>query len=526
MIISRFLLAALAAGVVAGSKAVAQANQSVPGADLFTNRTVLRLRIEIAASDVEELRHDGRKDVRATVREGEVAYSNVGVHLKGSTGSFRSVDNKPALTLNFGKFAPGQTFHGLARIHLNNSVEDPSYLHELLGGELFRGAGVPAPRVGHALVELNGRKLGLYVLKEGFTADFLSLHFRKTNGNLYDTGPGHDVNELLQHDSGDGPDDGADLKSLADAAHDPDLGKRWQRLGQLLDLDRFLSFMAMEVMAGHRDGYCLAKNNFRLYFDPESGRFVFLPHGMDILFGRADLPLRLQMAGLVARSVMEVPEGRRLYRERAGVLFTNVFKPGALSRRVDEVVARLQPALDSAAARDLGKQATLLKERIAARATGLAKQLSVPELRPLEFQNDIATPGGWHPMHPPERGKIDQASAPDGRAALHIQAGPITFATWRARVLLKTGRYRFEGSARTDGVKPLPSGQNHGAALRALAETTRPSARLNGDAPWTKLAVEFKVTATEEEVELIGELRASQGQAWFDLDSLKVVRLP
>ena len=36
---------------------------------------------------------------------------------------------------------------------------------------------------------------------------------------------------------------------------------------------------------GHRDGYCLARNNFRVYHDVDSGRFVFFPHGMDVLFG-------------------------------------------------------------------------------------------------------------------------------------------------------------------------------------------------------------------------------------------------
>jgi hypothetical protein len=514
----------LAAAVIGCFTAISICAQA--GTELFTNGEVRRIRIEIASEGLADLRGDPRKFVRATVSDGGLTISNVGVHLKGSTGSFRAMDDKPALTLSFGKFSPGQSFHGLSKIHLNNSVEDPSYLHELLGSELFRAAGVPTPRVAHALVELNGRKLGLYVLKEGFTEEFLALHFRRTNGNLYDTGPGHDVNEALTRDSGHGPDDRADLKALADAAQEPEFGKRWQRLGQLLDLDRLLSFMAMEVMAGHRDGYCLAKNNFRLYFDPESGRFVFLPHGMDNLFGRADLPIRPLMAGLVARSVMEIPEGRRFYRERLGLLFTNVFKPEALARRVDEAVARLQPALDSVAARELGKQAALLKQRITARAAWLAKQLSQPEIKPFQFADGIANPTGWRPVDLAAQSKLDQTKASDGRAALRIESSSVAASSWRAKVLLKKGRYRFEGSARTTGVKPLPFGKNHGAALRSSERTLQPSARLSGDSSWTKLAMDFEVTETEAEVELICELRASGGSAWFDTESLRLVRLP
>ena len=69
-----------------------------------------------------------RPRVKAIVREGGVIYTNVEVHLKGSAGSFRSVDDNPGLTLNFEKSAPGQTFHGYRKISLNNSVQDKSFL--------------------------------------------------------------------------------------------------------------------------------------------------------------------------------------------------------------------------------------------------------------------------------------------------------------------------------------------------------------------------------------------------------------
>src|SRR5438046_2663916 len=128
---------------------------------------------------------------------------------------YHPVDGKPSLTLSFDKFVPGQRFHGLSKIHLNNSVEDPSYLHECLGAELFGAAGVPAPRVAHALVELNGRKLGLYLLKEGFTQEFLGQYFHRTDGNLYENDPSREEPGRMRRDSGRGPDDRADLKILA-----------------------------------------------------------------------------------------------------------------------------------------------------------------------------------------------------------------------------------------------------------------------------------------------------------------------
>ena len=49
--------------------------------------------------------------------------------------------------------------------------------------------------------------------------------------------------------------------------------------------------------------------------------------------------------------------------------------------------------------------------------------------------------------------------------------------------------------------------------------------RLVGSQPWKRGAVTFEITNRLQEVDLMCELRASQGQAWFDLDSLRVVRV-
>ncbi|HAV61723.1 MAG TPA: hypothetical protein DCY13_05080, partial [Verrucomicrobiales bacterium] len=84
-------------------------------------------RFEILLSDqaLDALRVEPKEYVKATIREGGVLYTNVALKLKGARGSFRHVDDKPAFTLNFDKFADGQEFHGFDKLHLNNSVQDP-----------------------------------------------------------------------------------------------------------------------------------------------------------------------------------------------------------------------------------------------------------------------------------------------------------------------------------------------------------------------------------------------------------------
>src|SRR5258706_14055521 len=127
----------------------------------FASGAIPHLRIEIAATNLIKLRANARAYVRATVRDATTVYPDVGVHLKGAAGSFRAVDaDKPAFTLNFDKFTGHQNFHGMHKVALNNSVQDPTYMTEALCSDLFLAAGVPTPRTTPARVTLTGTDLG------------------------------------------------------------------------------------------------------------------------------------------------------------------------------------------------------------------------------------------------------------------------------------------------------------------------------------------------------------------------------
>ncbi len=497
----------------------------LPGADLFQDGPPRRISIEIQPAGLASLRHKPRRWVRAKVTEASVVYPDVGLHLKGSSGSFRAVDDKPALTLDFSHFKNGQRFHGLRRIHLNNSVEDPSYLNEELGGELFRKAGVPAPRVSHAVVTLNERRLGLYVLIEGFTEDFLSCYFKSISGDLYEPRPGHDVGRFLHRNPVRALRRGkADFKALAEAACDPDLARRWRRLSAALDMGEFIRFMALEVMLCQGDGYCLSGNNYRVYEDLDHRKILFFPHGMDRLFGMADLPWQPRMSGLVARAVMGTPEGRRRYRSCFQQLLTNVFDCQTLSNRVTRLVSELAPALTHAEARGLEKAGSLLQARLALRKRHLESELVRSDAALPQFANGIAHLAGWRKAAQPVVGAMSEGKYSDGTPALEIVAREMTSADWRTKVVLAPGRYRFEGRVRVAGVKPLPFAAHSGARLR-VGGSRRWSAELTGDSGWQLLEVEFDVERPRTEVELLCELRASGGNAWFDSRSLQVRRM-
>lgn len=137
---------------------------------------------------------------------------------------------------------------------------------------------------------INGRDLGLYVLSEGFGKSFLKRYFKNVSGNLYDGGFTQEVTSRLNTNSGDRPDDRSDLRRLANAANEPDPAKRWAQLNRLLDMDRFISFLAMEIMTCHWDEYAMNRNNYRLFHDLETDRMIFIPHGTDQMFAAPSVP--------------------------------------------------------------------------------------------------------------------------------------------------------------------------------------------------------------------------------------------
>ena len=198
-------------------------------ADLFAGRTVLRIAIDIPPDGMRVLSDssDGpnRASARARVREGGRVYTNVAIHLKGGAGSFRPIDDDPGFTLNFEKFAPGQSFHGLKKLSLNNAVQDPSFLNDKICRELFNAAGSPTPQAGFTTVRLNGRDLGIHILTEGFNKQFLRHYFTNVSGNLYQTHGNQEITQPLDVNSGDDPKNDSGLRALGERG--TRRGSRW-----------------------------------------------------------------------------------------------------------------------------------------------------------------------------------------------------------------------------------------------------------------------------------------------------------
>lgn len=303
---------------------------------LFGPDRIASVELEVSPAGFHQLQIEPRRYVPALVRVDGQEFSHAQVHLKGH-GSFRPITDKPNLMVRLDSGTLGKKAFGHKRLLLDNSSQDPSWLRWKLASELFLKIGLPAARVNFAALRLNGRDLGLYLMVEPTDKVFLSRHFTSGQGHLYE-GSNTDVEDKLQQHSGQPDPQEHDLQELAGACREVNLQRRWDLLREHLDVARFASFMAMEVLVCHHDGYCLDRNNFRIYHDPGTDRMVFIPHGMDLIFDRAKLPLNgNHWRGTVARAFMQTEPGRRLYLQRVADLATRVYGSKGLTNRINEL---------------------------------------------------------------------------------------------------------------------------------------------------------------------------------------------
>ena len=285
----------------------------------------------------------------ATVTVDGETHADVGVRKKGFIGS--QSDTKPSLKLRFDKYVDDQVLGGvMERMTLNNSIQDPSMINTCLTYQVFAAAGNPASRCNFATVSVNGKNLGLYVHVEEIKKPFLARHFANVDGNVYEGNVSDFTPEFrgtFEKKNNEDADDWSDIDAVVAALADPSEAG-WEALAAIVDLDRFLTFWATEVLVGHWDGYAGDRNNYWFYREP-GGRFVFIPWGVDDTFHLRDDPNPFDNISEPPPSVLALTaipnrlydddEWRARYVDRLKRLLEVAWDEEALLARVDEMAA-------------------------------------------------------------------------------------------------------------------------------------------------------------------------------------------
>ncbi len=324
--------------------------------DFFSRERLHEVRITLPATEWETLRAEhpdfvaqigpartnGRAarvylNHRGSVEFDGIVLPDVAVRKKGFIGSVSRF--RPSLNLEFAAFADGRKIGGLAKLSANNNQQDPGNIRQCVAYDVFRAAGIAAPRASLARVSVNGESLGIYTLVEPVDRGFAGREFGPGGGGLWEgtlTDFRPEWLRMLEPKAGTRKKDGRILGEVAAILARTNAPLDLDGLAARVDLDRFVTFWATEVLIGHWDGYANNVNNYFVHRRGSDGRLVFVPWGADSCLGAREgfvppgAPDSVRATGFLARRLYEDPVWRERYRTRLRGLLDTVWKEEAL----------------------------------------------------------------------------------------------------------------------------------------------------------------------------------------------------
>ena len=355
------VLLAVSGGLHGASGQSATDGSSTAARDLFVPGRPIDVKVDLPVSSWDRLRHEGRSlpqvfagclapdfaytPVSARVSIDGESVDAVSVRKKGFLGSLST--ERPSLRVDFGDDAhAGRTFHGTRRLTLNNNHQDPTNAKQCVVYELFTKAGLRAPRCGQARVTVNGADKGSFTNVEPVARPFLQRVFGDDTGNLYELTVGDFTPALkagFELKTNERRNDRSDLDRVERALAAPD--ERFaEAFGQVFDLDAFMTFWAMEVLAGHWDGMTGNRNNTFIYHNPRDDRFHAIPWGTDGTFQahpfQPNAPASVYASNTISTRLYAIPATRRLFHQRLRTLLDKVWNEDLIVNRLREITGQ------------------------------------------------------------------------------------------------------------------------------------------------------------------------------------------
>jgi spore coat protein H len=244
---------------------------------------------------------------RADVTLGSQTFKNVGLRYRGN-GSFSNSSGYAPLRANFklklDVFGTKGTWGDEKSLNLNAGVVDSSNLREAIAFALFRGAGVPASRTAYAELTFNVPGVYkdapggyVYTLIENVGTRFLKRALPPGNGLLMK--PEGTVGGIQVQGSGTWasyagvfypdreatPHEKQRIMEFCQLISQTDVALFRSRVGNYLDVDEFLRYIAINVFIQNGDSYLRGGHNYYFYLDSSDDKFRFIPWDQDLSMG-------------------------------------------------------------------------------------------------------------------------------------------------------------------------------------------------------------------------------------------------
>jgi hypothetical protein len=308
--------------------------------------------------------------VEASLKFEDTELPKVAVRYKGN-GTYMDSRNsdKKSLKLDLNEFTKKQKLGGVTKLNFHNNITDPGWMNEPLAHQLYRDAGVPAPRSSYARVHASvagtwtHHYLGLYSVVENPDNTWAQDRFGTRKGlilkpvtrSLFDYqgekwdayqqayDPKTDITEKQKRRV-------IDFAKLITQADDAELARR---LPEFLDIDEFVRFLAVTVWLSNTDSILMIGQNYIVYLHPEKNQFLFAPWDLDRAFGNFFSPspeeLSIRQAwgtdNRFLERVMKVEAVKKAYLARMAEFQDSIFRPERLAAQVDSLSKILRPAI-------------------------------------------------------------------------------------------------------------------------------------------------------------------------------------
>jgi hypothetical protein len=342
---------------------VPPAGQAPPGAPIFDPATLHEARLVLDPAAWQALRDDYlyNQYYAADLSVDGVAVRQVGIRSRGE-GS-RDPD-KPGLKVEFDKYVPTQEYHGYKSLVLDNLTQDASFLRERLAFLVFEAMGIAAPRNAFARLVVNDEYWGLYALVEPVSKPFLETRLGEKSGTLFDyewafpydfgwLGPqaaSYVPLPFQPETNEEEPDVATGLVAFVRAINEAPDASYAASMGPWLDVDRFLTHVAVENAIAEADGIVGDQelNNFYLYEYGAKNRFVFIPWDKDNTFRSGAWPLYRNLeANVLTRRLTADPARRQVYVDTVVRAVTSYVNPRWLTPQLESAYQQIRLAAQS-----------------------------------------------------------------------------------------------------------------------------------------------------------------------------------
>ena len=233
-------------------------------------------------------------------------FDNVGMRYKGNgtiADAARTI--KKSLKIDFDHFGGTQRLNGRKTLNLHCGVTDPSKCRETLGYQLYRTAGVAAPRTALAEVSLDvpGKYdnvlLGVYTVIEQPDKEFLRVNFGNDKGLLMKPEGLRDFADLgddwnrykkqFEPKRDATAEEAARVIAFARLVSKAGDEEFRREVGSFLEIDGYLRFLAVTAFVSNSDSFFALGHNFYVYLHPATGKLHFFPWDLDRAF--ANFPI-------------------------------------------------------------------------------------------------------------------------------------------------------------------------------------------------------------------------------------------